>query len=94
MNYGFTLSDLVSHNVKHNEADGENNPDGTDDSNSWNCGAEGPGDEAEIGKMCIRQMKSLLALIFRGLHRLAFHHACLPPAVLCFSLHQQKINNE
>ena len=94
MNYGFTLSDLLSYNVKHNEADGENNLDGTDDSNSWNCGAEGPTDDAEIRNMCIRQMKNLLALIFRELHRMAFPHACLPPAVLCFSLHQQNKNNE
>ena len=39
---GFTLADLVSYNDKHNEANGENNRDGTDDNRSWNCGAEGP----------------------------------------------------
>mgnify|MGYP005847113701 CR=1 FL=1 len=38
---GFTLADLVSHNGKHNEANGENNQDGANDNNSWNCGAEG-----------------------------------------------------
>jgi glycogen operon protein len=38
---GFTLHDLVSYNGKHNERNGENNQDGTDDNNSWNCGAEG-----------------------------------------------------
>jgi len=38
---GFTLRDLVSYNGKHNERNGENNQDGTDDNNSWNCGAEG-----------------------------------------------------
>ncbi len=38
---GFTLSDLVSYNEKHNEANGENNLDGTNDNHSWNCGAEG-----------------------------------------------------
>ena len=39
---GFTLNDLVSYNDKHNEANGENNRDGTDDNLSWNCGVEGP----------------------------------------------------
>ena len=39
---GFTLNDLVSYNSKHNEANGENNRDGTNDNMSWNCGVEGP----------------------------------------------------
>ena len=39
---GFTLRDLVSYDGKHNEANGEDNHDGTDDNRSWNCGAEGP----------------------------------------------------
>jgi len=44
---GFTLNDLVSYDGKHNEANTENNRDGTDDNRSWNCGAEGPtGDTA------------------------------------------------
>jgi glycogen operon protein len=38
---GFTLNDLVSYNAKQNEANGENNNDGSSDNNSWNCGAEG-----------------------------------------------------
>ncbi len=38
---GFTLYDLVSYNGKHNEGNGENNQDGSNDNNSWNCGAEG-----------------------------------------------------
>ena len=42
---GFTLNDLVSYNHKHNEANGENNRDGSDDNLSWNCGAEGPTDD-------------------------------------------------
>ncbi len=45
---GFTLEDLYSYNVKHNEANGEQNADGTDDNISWNCGIEGPTDDAEI----------------------------------------------
>ena len=42
---GFTLHDLVSYDQKHNEANGEDNRDGTDDNLSWNCGVEGPTDE-------------------------------------------------
>ena len=45
---GFTLNDLVSYNVKHNEANGEGNRDGTDDNRSWNCGVEGPTDDPAI----------------------------------------------
>ncbi len=44
---GFTLRDLVSYNDKHNEANGEENRDGADDNASWNCGQEGPTDDAE-----------------------------------------------
>src|SRR5436853_2150591 len=43
---GFTLNDLVSYNDKHNEANGEENRDGANDNHSWNCGAEGPTDNA------------------------------------------------
>ena len=42
---GFTLADLVSYNGKHNEANGEDNRDGTDDNRSWNCGVEGPAED-------------------------------------------------
>ena len=45
---GFTLADLVSYNDKHNEANGEDNRDGANDNNSWNCGVEGPTDDPEI----------------------------------------------
>ena len=45
---GFTLADLVSYNDKHNQANGENNRDGTSDNASWNCGAEGPADDPGI----------------------------------------------
>ena len=43
---GFTLQDLVSYEQKHNEANGEDNRDGADDNHTWNCGAEGPTDDA------------------------------------------------
>jgi isoamylase len=45
---GFTLHDLVSYNSKHNDANGEHNQDGTNDNNSWNCGAEGATDDPGI----------------------------------------------
>ncbi len=45
---GFTLHDLVSYNHKHNEANGEDNRDGTDNNLSWNCGTEGETDNPEI----------------------------------------------
>jgi isoamylase len=48
---GFTLNDLVSYNGKHNEANGENNQDGTNDNNSWNCGTEGNTDDPEIVRL-------------------------------------------
>jgi len=45
---GFTLSDLVSYDQKHNEANTENNRDGADDNRSWNCGVEGPTTDPQV----------------------------------------------
>ena len=59
---GFTLNDLVSYNVKHNEANGEGNRDGSDDNASWNCGAEGPSDDAAIETLRERQVKNFFVL--------------------------------
>ncbi len=59
---GFTLNDLVSYNHKHNEANGENDRDGSDDNLSWNCGAEGPTDDAAIEALRNRQVKNFFAL--------------------------------
>ena len=61
---GFTLNDLVSYNDKHNEANGENNQDGTSNNLSWNCGAEGPTDDPEIKKLRERQKRNFLATLF------------------------------
>jgi isoamylase len=61
---GFTLADLVSYNHKHNEANGEDNRDGTDDNASWNCGAEGPTDDPQIVPLRERQMRNFLATLF------------------------------
>ncbi|GAB4169973.1 MAG: glycogen debranching protein GlgX [Terrimicrobiaceae bacterium] len=60
---GFTLRDLVSYNEKHNLANGENNRDGTDDNNSWNCGAEGETNDPEILALRERQQKNAIALL-------------------------------
>src|SRR5262245_38139014 len=59
---GFTLNDLVSYHHKHNEANGENNRDGSDDNLSWNCGAEGPTDDQAIEALRNRQVKNFFAL--------------------------------
>jgi glycogen operon protein len=61
---GFTLHDLVSYNERHNEANGENNTDGHHHNLSWNCGIEGPTDDAAISALRKRQMRNLLATLF------------------------------
>ncbi|MBB4683077.1 glycogen debranching protein GlgX [Amycolatopsis jiangsuensis] len=60
---GFTLTDLVSYNDKHNEANGEDNRDGADDNRSWNCGVEGPTEDAEVRTLRARQRRNLLATV-------------------------------
>jgi glycogen operon protein len=60
---GFTLRDLVSYNDKHNEANLEDNKDGTDDNRSWNCGAEGPTDDQSIVDLRLRQQRNFLATL-------------------------------
>lgn len=55
---GFTLYDLVSHNRKHNEANLENNTDGTSDNNSWNCGAEGETNDEAVNLLRKQLMKN------------------------------------
>ena len=60
---GFTLADLVSYDHKHNEANGEGGQDGTDDNRSWNCGAEGPTDDADVLALRARQQRNFLATL-------------------------------
>jgi glycogen operon protein len=64
---GFTLNDLVSYDVKHNESNGEANRDGADDNRSWNCGVEGPSDDVEIERLRNRQVKNALVLTLLSL---------------------------
>ncbi|WP_419730166.1 glycogen debranching protein GlgX [Lichenicola sp.] len=60
---GFTLHDVVSYNDKHNEANGENNQDGTSNNSSWNCGAEGETDDPVVNSLRDRQMRNLMATL-------------------------------
>ena len=61
---GFTLRDLVSYNDKYNEANGEDNKDGTDDNRSWNHGVDGPTDDPEINALRTRQQRNFLTTLF------------------------------
>jgi glycogen operon protein len=60
---GFTLADLVSYERKHNVATGEEGRDGTDDNRSWNCGHEGPSDDAAINTLRVRQRRNFLTTL-------------------------------
>ena len=60
---GFTLNDLVTYNERHNEANGEDNKDGTSDNRSWNCGHEGPTGDPAINALRERQVRNMLATL-------------------------------
>ena len=60
---GFTLADLVAYNEKHNEANGEDNRDGSSNNLSWNCGVEGPTDDPQINALRERQQRNFLATL-------------------------------
>jgi glycogen operon protein len=60
---GFTLQDLVSYNGKHNEANGEENRDGTDNNRSWNCGEEGPTEDEAINRLRARQRRNFIVTL-------------------------------
>jgi isoamylase len=60
---GFTLNDLVTYDRKHNEDNGENNRDGSNDNVSWNCGVEGPTDDPAIEELRNRQVKNFLSAV-------------------------------
>lgn len=60
---GFTLNDLYSYNEKHNEANGWNNTDGSNDNNSWNCGVEGETGNPEVLKLRKRMMMNACAVL-------------------------------
>nr|WP_307847286.1 glycogen debranching protein GlgX [Streptomyces sp. F63] len=60
---GFTLRDLVSYERKHNEANGEDNRDGTDDNRSWNCGTEGETGDPAVTALRRRQLRNLMTTL-------------------------------
>jgi glycogen operon protein len=60
---GFTLADLTAYDEKHNEANGEDNNDGSNDDGSWNCGVEGPTDDPEVNELRARQRRNFLATL-------------------------------
>ncbi|MDE6749058.1 MAG: glycogen debranching enzyme [Lachnospiraceae bacterium] len=60
---GFTLYDLYSYNVKHNEKNGWDNTDGDNNGNSWNCGEEGETDNPEIESLRRRMVKNAFATL-------------------------------
>jgi isoamylase len=60
---GFTLEDLVSYDSKHNEANGEENRDGSDNNRSWNCGVEGPTEDAAVRALRAKQKHNLIATL-------------------------------
>jgi isoamylase len=60
---GFTLADIVTYNEKHNEANQEDNKDGSSNNRSWNCGVEGPADDPEVNRLRERQLRNFLATL-------------------------------
>lgn len=61
---GFTMNDLVSYDEKHNEANRENNRDGSNFNDSWNCGVEGPTNDPVIDRLRLKQIKNFLTILF------------------------------
>jgi isoamylase/glycogen operon protein len=64
---GFTLKDLCSYNNKHNFSNGENNQDGTNDNESWNCGQEGPTTNTKINQFRFRQSRNFIVALMVSL---------------------------
>jgi len=60
---GFTLRDLVSYNDKHNDANGEGGNDGESHNRSWNCGVEGPTDDAAVLALRDRQQRNFITTL-------------------------------
>ena len=61
---GFTMMDMVSYDQKHNEANGENNRDGNDYNDSWNCGVEGPVRKKKLNELRRRQLRNAYLMVF------------------------------
>ena len=61
---GFTMNDMVTYNYRHNEANQENNHDGSSYNYSWNCGVEGPSRKKSICQLRNRQIRNILTMLF------------------------------
>ena len=61
---GFTLADMVSYEIKHNEKNGEGNRDGTNYNYTWNCGVEGPSRKKRIVQMRRQQIRNAVLMVF------------------------------
>ena len=66
-NNGFTLRDLISYDVKHNEANGERGKDGTEYNYSWNCGAEGPSRRKQVLRTREQQERNAFVMLILGM---------------------------
>jgi len=64
---GFTLTDLVSYNQRHNEKNGEENRDGESNNRSWNCDFEGPTEDPKVNVLRVRQKRNFIATLFLSL---------------------------
>jgi isoamylase len=64
---GFTVNDLVSYNTKHNEENGEDSRDGSNENHSWNCGVEGPSEDSAVEELRNRQVKNFLTVTLLSL---------------------------
>jgi len=64
---GFTLTDLVSYNERHNEKNGEENRDGEPNNRSWNCDFEGPTEDPKVNVLRVRQKRNFIATLFLSL---------------------------
>jgi isoamylase len=69
---GFTLNDLVSYDDKHNQANGEDNRDGNDQNDSWNCGVEGPSDDPQVEALRSRQLRNFFTVLLTSQGRPMF----------------------
>lgn len=82
---GFTLADLCTYDAKHNDANGEQNRDGSNDNFSWNCGAEGATEDGAVLALRQRQMRNLMLalLVAQGTPMVLSGRAGSSAMVLC-----------
>lgn len=59
-----SMMDMVSYDIKHNEANGEQNADGVEFNYSWNCGVEGPSKKKKVQELRAKQLRNAFLMIF------------------------------